>query len=96
MIWIIAYIVASVLGGVAVARLTYIQGWGDATYEDGINHKGEPDDDWHKRRRRARYIASVFCATLNPVVVLIVAYYGRRLFRAGVESGNPEKHGRWY
>lgn len=92
---LIVYLVLSAAGAAATAWHVYIQGWGDATWNDGINHVGEPDDRWHERRRFARNLAAVFSCLFNPLTLFVGWRYGARIFQAGVKAGSPENHTRW-
>lgn len=92
---VLVYLALSLAGAAATAWHVYIQGWGDSTWNDGVNHVGLPDDYWHRRRRFARNVTGAFSCLLNPVGIVAVALLGRRIFQAGVKAGSPEDHERW-
>lgn len=92
---LVAYLVLSAAGAAATAWHVYIQGWGDACWNDGVNHVGERDDRWHRRRRFARNVVAVFSCLLNPLSLLAGYFLGRRIFQAGVRAGSPGGHERW-
>lgn len=76
-------------------------GWGDAAWDDPILHPGEPDDDWHKRRRKFfnLIVVAVFLpghVYLNIVLLLLIGAGSRQIFRGGVHQADPETFRRWY
>ena len=92
--WItLIYWIASL---VAAANFMYVWGWGDAAHADGIYHTGHADDEWHRKRRFAFYFIVFMALIANPLGLLVIGLFGRKLFRHGVKDASPEKHRRWY
>ena len=85
------------VGGIGVAiNFMYVWGWGDAGY-GGAHHEGQPNDHWHKRRRRAFYAVVAWALFFNPIGWVILALFGRKIFRRGVwDVDNGKTHRRWY
>jgi|TARA_R110000744_G_scaffold178725_3_gene297735 hypothetical protein len=86
---------------VAAEQFLRTWGWGDAAWGDPLLHPGEPDDEWHKRRRLwfNVMIISAFIPghwIVNVVLLVVIGAFARRFFRAGVKEADPETYRRWY
>ena len=97
MIYLTIWLLWSTIGSIIAFWFMYRWGWGDATWDDPEIHPGNPDDEWHIKRRKAFYVVAFWSASLNPVALILFALkFGRKAFRAGVKKGNPSKHESWY
>lgn len=95
-----------------VSHFFYTWGWGDASYGDNTTddgdaavHIGLPDDEWHRRRRRAFRAVSVmgflpvglFFVDIGFLVALAcVGLASRRAFRQGVYDADRRKFRQWF
>jgi hypothetical protein len=97
MTWFIVWTIYSLIGfGIAVWFL-YVWGWGDASWNKPPMHIGKPDDLWHRRRRRAFYLVAIWACVGNPICLVLLALFGRSIFREGVWTvDNGETYRRWY
>ena len=97
MIYLYLWIIYSTIGGIISAWFLYTWGWGDASWNKPPMHVGQSDDLWHRRRRRAFYAVAIWAVCGNPVALVLLAIFGRQIFRRGVwdvDFGNT--HDRWY
>lgn len=91
----IAWGIYSTIGGIISAWFLYTWGWGDAGY--GVLKPSDPNDLWHKRRRRAFYAVAIWAVCGNPICLVLLAIFGRKIFRRGVwDVDNGITHRRWY
>ena len=92
---VIAWLAYSFIGGIISAHFLYVWGWGDAGY--GVLKPSDPNDLWHKRRRRAFYAVAIWAVCGNPICLVLLAIFGRKIFRRGVwDVDNGMAHRRWY
>ena len=93
---IIIYIVYCTITVVIAAHFMKTWGWGDAAWGVKEYHQGKSDDIWHKRRRRAFYAIVVVSLALNPLGLVLILIFGRKLFREGVRAVGHGVYERWY
>lgn len=91
----LVWLAYSTIGGIISAWFLYTWGWGDAGY--GVLKPSDPNDLWHKRRRRAFYAVAIWAVCGNPICLVLLAIFGRKIFRRGVwDVDKGITHRRWY
>lgn len=96
--WLVLYFcISSLLKVLAFAWACYIWGWGDAQYGKEPDYMGVRNDRWHKRRRKAAYLAIAVGGLPELLPVAIVAPFAKKLFRWGVwKMDNGLTYRRWF